>query len=63
MHRNWYGKCFHPGLEGNHFSYVHQPGEADDSGNAMLPKKKMNLKDTRHKNSVPLAMSTNLQNK
>ena len=33
----------------------------DDNGNAMLPKKKKNFKDTRLKISVPLAISTNIK--
>ena len=37
--------------------------ETGDNGNAMLPNKSLNFKDTRHKISVPLAMSTNLQKK
>ena len=35
----------------------------NDTGSAMLPKKKLNLKDTRHNMSVQLAMSTNLEQK
>ena len=38
--------------------------KTDDNGNAMLQKKKRrNFKHTRHKISVPLAMSTNLHRK
>ena len=35
--------------------------ETGDNGNAMLPKKSSNLKDTRQSISVPLALSTNLR--
>ena len=35
--------------------------KTDDNANAMLPKKSLNIEDTRHKISVPLAMSTNLK--
>ena len=44
------------------FSFFLWVGETDDIRNAML-QKKMNFEDTRHKISVPLAMTTNLQKK
>ena len=38
-------------------------GDSDANGKATLPKKTLNFKYTRHKISVPLAMSTNLHKK
>ena len=38
-------------------------GDSDANGKATLPKKTLNFKYTRHKISVPLAMSTNLLKK
>ena len=37
--------------------------QTGDNGNAMLPKKNSNFKDTRQKISAPLAMITNLGKK
>ena len=37
--------------------------ETDANGNAMLPKKSLTFRGNRHKISVSLAMSTNLQKK
>ena len=40
-----------------------QATKTGDNGNAMLPKKSSNFKDTRQEISVPLAMSPNVRKK
>ena len=49
--------CYHARFGGRTFFTT--VVQTDDNGNAMLPKKKKNFKDTRQQISEPLAMSAN----